>query len=221
MPSAPEALPVLYSFRRCPYAMRARMALLACGQAVAVREVVLRDKPDALLALSDKATVPVLQLPHGEVLVESVDIMQWAVAKAGAHERLKSGHADTTRLIVENDREFKYWLDRYKYFDRYPQHSQQYYRDQACEFLAQLERRLSTSPQLLGTRESLADYAIMPFVRQFAAVDRDWFGQAGYASLQQWHAHWMQHQVYLQAMEKYPQWQPGGCEPVLNFTARL
>lgn len=197
------------------------MVLLACGQIVGIREVVLRDKPAALLALSDKATVPVLQLPHGEVLAESLDIMLWAVARAGADDRLKAGQADTIRLINENDQEFKYWLDRYKYFDRYPQHSQQHYRERACEFLAKLERLLSGSAQLLGARASLADYAIMPFVRQFAAVDRDWFGQAGYAGLQQWLAQWLQHQVYLQAMEKYPQWQPGAREPVLDFSAPL
>ena len=126
--------PTLYSFRRCPYAMRARLALAASGIKTELREVVLKDKPEALIAISPKATVPVLQTETGRVIDESIDIVRWALDKRDPlnwYESLTARQQqETDALINENDGAFKASLDRYKYADRYPEHSEQFYREQ-------------------------------------------------------------------------------------------
>jgi glutathione S-transferase len=178
-------LPILYSFRRCPYAIRARLAISYAGISVEIREVQLNHKPEEMLAISPKGTVPVLQLPNGEVIEESLDIMRWALAQNDPDNWLDTGD-DSERLIQWNDGDFKYCLDRYKYADRYPEFPESYYRSQAETFLAELENKLAQNPYLSGNRWSLLDAAISPFIRQFAAVDRLWFHSSDYRHLKNW-----------------------------------
>ncbi|NRB39088.1 MAG: glutathione S-transferase [Pseudomonadales bacterium] len=200
-------LPILYSFRRCPYAMRARLALLYCGCKVELREVILRDKPTQLLAASPKATVPVLVLPCGEVIDESFDVMCWAIASS---ESCELSVSDEALLLIKNcDEQFKPLLDNYKYFQRHPELSQQQHRDRAVCFLQDWNRRLSQQTYLLGDVLSLADLAIFPFVRQFAHVDKDWFFANELIHLQTWLQRCLESALFTAVMFKYTQWQEG------------
>jgi len=178
-------LPILYSFRRCPYAIRARMALIYADICVEIKEVQLNNKPEHLLLISPKATVPVLQLTNGKVIAESLDIMRWALGHHDPEKWLRFGN-DAEALIKRNDGDFKYYLDRYKYADRYPDFSQDYYRQQAEVFLAELEARLVNSKYLCGHSLSIADVAIFPFIRQYAGVDRDGFERSVFQALTKW-----------------------------------
>lgn len=175
-------LPLLFSFRRCPYAMRARMALLVAGCDVMLAEVSLGAKPAALIAASAKATVPVLVLPGGRVIDESLDIMHWALAHADPDGWL--GGIDPA-LITTNDGDFKYHLDRTKYPDRHGSDPAAH-RAAALTILAALETRLGNAAALAGDRPGFTDAAIMPFVRQFAGVDRQWFAGQRLPHLQRW-----------------------------------
>lgn len=170
-------LPLLFSYRRCPYAIRARLALWQAGVAVQVHEVSLRDKPVELLRLSPKGTVPVLCLPDGTVLEQSLDIMRWALVQHDPEGWLQAASMDEMlALIARNDGPFKQLLDRYKYAERHPERSAADWCDEAVRtHLADLETRLHSQPWLCSTRCSLADMALLPFVRQFAQVDRVWF----------------------------------------------
>lgn len=204
-------LPILYSFRRCPYAMRARLGLAFAQQEVELREIRLSSKPAAMLAISPKGTVPVLKLPdnqlwHGQhVIEESRDIMLWALEQSDPKALLQQ--FDDSQLLIEaNDQTFKYWLDRYKYADRYPEQNQEYYRAQGMLWLQTLEQRLSHSAYLLGSTVRLADIALMPFVRQFAHVDRQWFNAAPYPNLQRWLQAWLESDVFKKVMTVYPVW---------------
>lgn len=174
--------PILYSFRRCPYAIRARLALAVSGIAVEHREVKLRDKPAEMLAASPKGTVPVLVLPDGAVIDESLDIMRWALVRNDPEEWLSG---DEPSLIATNDGAFKHHLDRYKYPDRYPADGVDH-RAAALAILHGLETRLGEHAYLSGARFGLTDAAILPFVRQFAAVDRDWFAAQDLPRVQAW-----------------------------------
>lgn len=196
----------LYSFRRCPYAIRARLALAASSQSVFLREIILKNKPAEMLALSGKGTVPVLQLADGTVLDESLDIMVWALTKHDPDGWLQGDLTEMLNLIDENDFEFKDWLDKYKYADRFPQYSALYYRENAEYFLMQLENRLGNSPYLFGQQISLADMAILPFIRQFAGVDKDWFEQSDYPFLKIWLANFLNSQLFKSVMKKYSTW---------------
>ena len=178
--------PILYSFRRCPYAMRARMALRRASITVELREVSLGDKPQAMLELSAKGTVPVL-LANKLMLDESLGIMDWAMDQADPGQWLDADlQARTESLIYENDGSFKTHLDQYKYWDRFPAQSQQYYRQQGETFLVKLEQLLQANQYLLADRPTFADIAVFPFVRQFAFVDKHWFDTSGYSQLQRW-----------------------------------
>lgn len=204
------SLHCLYSFRRCPYAIRARLSLLFAGLQVELREVVLKNKPSQMLAISPKGTVPVLALVDGTVIDESRDIMMWALEQSDPEGLLDAGvlhQADA--LIKKNDDEFKYWLDRYKYADRHPEMTQAEYRQGGEAFLQVLEGLLMKQPCLLGPKVTLADIAIVPFVRQFAHVDRDLFYALPYPHLQSWLKHWLEHPLFLQAMTKYRPWKEG------------
>jgi len=206
-------LPVLYSFRRCPYAMRARMAISCSGIKVELREVVLREMPPSLLACSPKGTVPVLVLPDGHVIDESLDIIAWALAASDPQQWLAAGREgiqeDTDRLINENDHSFKQHLDHYKYAERYPEHPASTYRAAGEGFLQQLEQRLEQRAWLVGDRMCVADVALFPFVRQFAHVDRPWFDRTPYARLHVWLNYFINSALFLDVMKKYPQWQEG------------
>nr|WP_285903127.1 glutathione S-transferase [Alkalimarinus sediminis] len=206
-------MPILYSFRRCPYAMRARMALSYSGVEVELREIVLKNKPAEMLAVSAKGTVPVLLLPDGRVIDESRDIIYWALAQHDPDDWLMQHNAelseDTVSLIDQNDGEFKGYLDRYKYADRYPEHSEAHYRLQGEQFLVGLDQRLQTQPFLSGNQLSVTDVAIMPFVRQFAHVDINWFRQTPYTALQVWLEQLLTSTLFNQIMQKYTPWESG------------
>lgn len=187
-----RSLPLLYSFRRCPYAIRARLALHHAGVVVELREVALRNKPAELLAISPAATVPVLQLADGRVLLHSLDIMRWALQQRdpddwlGRHDRLGE------LWVQRNDDAFKPLLDRYKYAPRHPLLSPQAHRAAAMDaFVTPLEQTLRDRPWLAGARPGLADVALLPFVRQFAQVDPVWFQAQPMPALQ----HWLQTQL--------------------------
>lgn len=199
-------LPILYSFRRCPYAMRARLGIAFAGLSVELREVALKNKPAAMLSISPKGTVPVLQLAGGQVIEESIEIVEWALETQDSQGLLNTDLAQADRLIQQNDQEFKYWLDRYKYADRYPEQSQVEYRQQGEQFLQTLESLLAENTYLLGSSIGKADIAIMPFVRQFAHVDRDEFYALPYLKLQQWLKNWLEHPVFELIMKKHPLW---------------
>ena len=210
------ALPVLYSFRRCPYAMRARMALLISGTAVRLREVVLRDKPEEMIASSPKATVPVLILPDGQVIDESLAIMHWALGRNDPQDWLQ-GSATESELIAEADGPFKDHLDRYKYPTRYENVDPLDHRAGGLAFLEKLDNLLQASGQLMGAKPTLADHAIFPFVRQFANNDRSWFDQLPLPALQKWLGDHLASALFTTTMVKYPQWVSGDVEPVFTL----
>ncbi|MBZ0335288.1 glutathione S-transferase [Marinobacter sp. AL4B] len=194
--------------------MRARLGLVFAGLQVELREIVLKNKPAQMLAISPKGTVPVLELVEDDgsqrrVIEESRDILEWALRQSDPHGLLNTDRASASALIERNDNEFKHWLDRYKYADRHPERSQLEYRQQGEVFLQALEDRLAHSTYLLGDRISMADIAVMPFVRQFAHVDREVFYSLPYAKLQKWLRDWLDHPVFQQVMVKYQPWQEG------------
>ncbi|WP_201603604.1 glutathione S-transferase [Psychrobacter submarinus] len=203
-------LPRLYSFRRCPYAMRARLALLFAELPVELREIVLKNKPSQMLAISPKGTVPVLQLPEGRVIEESREIMIWALEQNDKQGLLDAKLIKQANdLLDKNDHEFKHWLDHYKYADRYPEMSQAEYQERGEVFLQSLETLLNKNAYLLGDSISIADIGVMPFVRQFAHVDRDVFYGLPYPKLQSWLQDWLEHPLFKQAMTKFDPWQEG------------
>jgi len=202
--------PVLYSYRRCPYAMRARMALRYAGIDAEIREIELRNKPLHMIQLSPKATVPVLLLESGEVLEESLDIMRWALQQRDADGWRLPGDQEKRdameALILVNDREFKQALDRYKYPERYPDFPIEHYRQQGEVFLHMLEDHLLVSACLFGDALSMADIAIFPFIRQFAGVDSAWFNDAPYPRLRGWLEARVQSTLFTDVMQKNPVW---------------
>jgi glutathione S-transferase len=203
-------LPILYSFRRCPYAMRARMALLVSGTVCEIREIALGAKPEAMIAVSPKATVPVL-LADGVVIDESLDIMRWALARADPEGWLEG---DDATLIATNDGAFKFHLDRYKYPDRHGSDPAEH-RAAGLEILGALETRLGAHANLCGDARGLADIAIMPFVRQFARTDPAWFDAQPLSRVQQWLARHLASPLFAAAMAKHARWQPGDAPTLL------
>ncbi|WP_422057154.1 glutathione S-transferase [Sphingomonas sp.] len=199
--------PILYSFRRCPYAIRARLALAVSETAVEHREVKLRDKPAEMLAASPKGTVPVLVLPDGKVIDESLDIMRWALARDDPEDWLAG---EDPALIAGNDGAFKHHLDRYKYTDRYSADGVDH-RAAALAILHGLEARLGEHAYLRGARFGLADAAILPFVRQFAAVDRDWFAAQDLARVQQWLEAFLGSALFARVMVVRKPWPRGAA----------
>ncbi|VVN84538.1 glutathione S-transferase [Pseudomonas fluorescens] len=195
----------LYSFRRCPYAMRARMALRYCAVAVNILEVSLKAKPAEMLALSSKGTVPVLSV-DGRVIDESLEIMHWALEQNDPQDWLLKddlvAQQASAALIEENDQLFKVYLDRYKYADRYPEQPMEHYRGQGAVFLQKLDDLLQQHDYLLADHPSLADIALVPFVRQFAHVDRDWFAQTPYRHLQAWLQRFLESELFVGVMAK-------------------
>ncbi|SJN19502.1 Glutathione S-transferase N terminus [Psychrobacter sp. JB385] len=188
--------------------MRARLGLLFAELSVELREITLKNKPTQMLAISPKGTVPVLQLIDGTVIEESREIMMWALEQNDPQGLLDTAVlSQAEALIAQNDNEFKYWLDRYKYADRHTEMTQTEYRQRGEVFLQVLEARLTKSRYLLGDSVTVADIGIMPFVRQFAHVDRDTFYDLPYPKLQQWLQDWLAHPLFLQAMVKFQPWQ--------------
>ena len=204
-----QTYPVLYSFRRCPYAIRARMALKYASIECELREVILSNKPQVMIILSSKGTVPVLQLTDGKIIDESLDVMLWALQQSDPDNWLNV-EAQNSRLLIENnDNGFKLYLDRYKYFQRFPKESQLYYRENAEEFIKLLETRLhkNNGIGLVTGSISLADVAIFPFIRQFAHVDWEWFSNSQYKNLISWLLRFEESELFLSIMKKYEPWQ--------------
>ena len=211
--------PILWSFRRCPYAIRARLALKSVGITVALREILLRDKPDDFLAVSKSATVPVLELRDGRVIEESLDIMFWALQEggdpAGWLSSWSSRKQETQAFLDELDGEFKSDLDRYKYASRYVLGTQSAselaiaHRDRGCAFLTRIEERLAKEPFLNDGTPGLEDYAAFPFVRQFRVADIKWFDDQNWPFLQKWLQTFLHSRIFKDVMFKYRPWVPG------------
>ncbi len=212
--------PILYSFRRCPYAIRARLALAACGPQVELREVILRDKAPEFLATSPTATVPCMQLHDGTVIDESLDIMIWATARNDP-ERLRQpsigSYAEMLDLVERCEDEFKAHLDRYKYASRYEDVDGTEERAKACVYLRELDGLLQERTFLFGDRRTFADIGIAPFVRQFAHVDLDWFNAQDWPDLIRGLDDFKSSEAFKSVMTKYSRWNAG--DPVTLFPA--
>ncbi len=201
-------LPILYSFRRCPYAMRARLALYSSGIKCELREVVLRDKPSEMIKISPKATVPVLQLNDGTVIDESHDIAVWAIGQNDPNDW--HGYIEEMSDLVKiNDFRFKTHLDKYKYSSRNPELSKEEHRENANFFLEHLEMLLEKNGFLSADRQTITDLAIFPFIRQFAFVDKNYFNTLKFNRLQSWLDYHLKSAMFKNIMTKYGQWQPG------------
>ncbi len=211
----PVDAPVLYSFRRCPYAMRARLVLLSCGIRCEIREIALSQKPESMLAVSPKGTVPVLVLKD-QVLEQSLDIVHWALQQSDPASWSTAGspqHADGMALVQQCDGEFKQHLDRYKYPNRYDLPDGLAHRQGGSEFLELLNDRLSKTEGLMGAQWCWVDAAIAPFVRQFARTDRAWFDAQSWVPLQNWLTHFENSEAFAVVMHKYKVWHQG-AKPV-------
>jgi len=215
--------PLLYTYRRCPYAMRARMALLQAGRRFRACEIVLRDKPAELLALSPKGTVPVLVLPGGEVLEQSWDIMRWAWLGEGGRDLgsdedgwwARAQTPENLVLVERNDGAFKRLLDRHKYPERFTTEGDAAACTEALRTcLLPLEARLQAEAWLGGLTPCATDLALFPFVRQFAAVDPAWFAAQALPALQAWLAHWLASPLFAACMVKLP------AQEVVDFPGR-
>jgi glutathione S-transferase len=204
-------VPILYSFRRCPYAIRARMAILASGFVCELREVALSNKPSALLLASPKATIPVLVLPDGQVLDESLDIMAYALGQNDPDDWLITATGSAMELVTVNDSDFKHHLDRYKYPQRYDGHAS-LHREAGMTILRHLEAILAKQAFLTDDRCSLVDVAIFPFVRQFAAVDEAWFASQSIPFLAAWLSAFLGNEMFNTAMATFPIWNPSDVE---------
>jgi glutathione S-transferase len=205
-------IPILYSFRRCPYAIRARLALDVSGQVCELREVTLRNKPPEMLRASPKATVPVLLLPDGEVIDESLDIMLWALNRNDPEHWLRpesGSRKGIGGLIARFDSHFKQHLDHYKYPSRFAGADPLVSRAAASQDLALLEEILTRQAYLAGEYVSLADMSIVPFVRQFARVDSDWFASQPWSALQRWLRTLVESARFERIMQPVPVWVPG------------
>lgn len=220
MSQSSSNLPILYSLQHCPYAMRARLGILLAQQSVLIRAVVTKNKPPEMLAISPKGTVPVLIINHAEcsevqhqkatIIDESIDIMLWALTLNDPKNLLRAEDPrqleSMLELIKKNDKQFKPKLEVYKMAKRFHKESEVKDR-QSCEsFIAELETKLERSHYLMGDQASLADYALLPFVRQFARVDRKWYLQSPYPKCRDWLNRLLQMPLYTKAMAKYPLW---------------
>lgn len=212
-------LPILYSLQHCPYAMRARMAILLAEQSVMLRAIVMKNKPEAMLQISPKGTVPVLIIEDRDatkIIDESLDIMLWALNKNDPLGLLYPQSPDILpqmlELIEYNDTVFKPLLEQYKSARRYHKDSEIHDRTQCESFIAQLEIKLNQHTFIMGDTPSLADYALIPFVRQFAKVDRQWYLQAPYPKLQHWLKAHLDSPLFSKTMAKYSLWLDSGEE---------
>jgi len=201
-------IPILYSFRRCPYAMRARLAISLSGIKVELREVVLREKPRQMLELSPKGTVPVLVCHDDQVIDESFDIMIWALG----NDFFK---IEECELVKHCDENFKPWLDRYKYPNKYNDNTQEFVLENAMKFLELLEKKLEKNIFLFGNNRGFADIGIAPFIRQFAHVDIEWFLSLKYPKLINWYKEFVDWHVFKSIMEKNPKWADN--QPIVFF----
>jgi glutathione S-transferase len=205
-----STLPVLYSLRNCPYAMRARVAIFKAQQIVILRDIVLSNKPKEMITASPKATVPVLVLANGTAVEESLAVMLWALNETDPDDLLQSqneyGLSDMLDLIKSFDNDFKACLEQYKCAKRYRESNISECRELCEPFIQTLENRLNRHDFLISNTESLADIALLPFIRQFARVERQWYLQSPYPKIRQWLNHYLQSPMFTKVMAKYPLW---------------
>ena len=201
--------PILYSFRRCPYAIRARMAMAYSKISYEHREILLKNRPKDLYRISKKGTVPVLKLVDGTVIDESVDIMKWCIKQNDLDGWFEDNYTLQNRFIKNNDTEFKYWLDRYKYHIRYIENSYEKYQKEVEAFLIKYNLILQENYFLMGKKLSLVDVALMPFIRQAAHVDIGWFAQ-NFPALSEWLEKLKVSPLFLSIMKKYDIWDDSG-----------
>jgi glutathione S-transferase len=208
-------LPVLYSFRRCPYAIRARLAILSAGMSCNIREVNLANKPADMIMASPKATIPVMVLPDGTVIEESLDIMSYALGRNDPEGLMLDIDDNSQALVQAYDETFKYHLDRYKYPDQ-SHEDPAVHRGAALEMLFALEQRLTQNTYILGSTCSLIDIAIFPFVRQFSAVDEAWFAQQDIIKVQAWLAGFLASVDFERAMVNLTAWKTGDADTLFG-----
>jgi len=203
--------PILYTFRRCPYAIRARIGLAYAEIKYEHREVVLKNKPVEMITLSPKGTVPVLSFD--EILFEeSLDILLWALSQNDPDGWMEFDPVlleEMASLVEKNDFEFKGHLDHYKYADRFPEYSQLEYRERCEPFLELLESLLQNNTYLFAPRRSYADIAIVSFIRQFSKVDETWFNNSPYPKVRAWLRKLTSNPLFLTIMKKYKAWSLG------------
>jgi glutathione S-transferase len=214
--------PILYSFRRCPYAMRARLALQASGILVEIREIKLQNKPDELLQSSPKGTVPVLVLNSQEVLDESLDIIWWALKISDPKNWLAKGQMDQAEInktLTTLEYDFKQNLDKYKYPNRYTNINKNLCRDKNLKFLNDLNDLLKRNKALNNSHLSMVDYAIFPFIRQFRNVDEQWFDSLDFKFLKKWLYQIIDSKQFLTIMKKYKLWKPNQIPIYTNFSS--
>jgi len=203
-------LPILYSFRRCPYAMRARMAIHASGQKCELREVLLRDKPPSMLEYSPKGTVPVLILQDGNVIDESLDVIDWALNLNDPDDWQRSKDTKKTKELIKiNDGEFKYHLDRYKYSKRYDNEDPEFHRKKCLKFIESVNNELNYSKYIFDDNISYADIVLLPFMRQFRIADMEWFDSLPYDNLKEWLSSFLNSPLLNSIMKKYDLWKEG------------
>lgn len=216
---SPLNLPILYSFRRCPYAMRARMALLYAGIKCELREVDLKNKPQTMLEYSPKGTVPVLILQSGKIIEESLDIIDYALSQNDPKNLLQNEdgiESDIQNVIARADNEFIKLVSRYKYFERFPEQSQAEYLKQIEEqFLDSYESQLENNSYIVSDKETRADMAIIPFIRQFAYVDKEYLANSKYKNIYRWLHHYIDNDSFDVVMQKHSPWQDG--DEVITF----
>ena len=203
-------LPILYSFRRCPYAMRARMAIHISDQRCELREVLLRDKPPSMLEYSAKGTVPVLILQDGKVIDESLDVIDWALNLNDPDDWQRSKDTKKTKELIKiNDGEFKYHLDRYKYSKRYDNEDPEFHRKKCLKFIESINNELNNSEYIFDDNISYADIVLLPFIRQFRIADIEWFDSLPYDNLKKWLSSFLESSLLNSIMKKYDLWKEG------------
>ena len=203
-------LPILYSFRRCPYAMRARMAIHISGQKCEIREVLLRDKPPSMLEYSAKGTVPVLILQDGKVIDESLDVIDWALNLNDPDDWQRSKDTKKTKELIKiNDGEFKYHLDRYKYSKRYDNEDPEFHRKKCLKFIESINNELNNSKYIFDDNISYTDIVLLPFIRQFRIADIEWFDSLPYNNLKKWLSGFLDSTLLNSIMKKYDLWKEG------------
>ena len=203
-------LPILYSFRRCPYAMRARMAIHISSQKCEIREVLLRDKPPSMLEYSSKGTVPVLVLQSGEVIDESLDVIDWALNLNDPDNWQRSKNNEKTKELIKiNDGEFKYHLDRYKYSKRYDNEDPEFHRKKCLSFIEKVNSELQNSKYIFDDAISYIDISLLPFIRQFRIADNEWFDELPYENVKSWLSNFLNSELLKSIMSKYDIWKEG------------
>ena len=203
-------LPILYSFRRCPYAMRARMAIHISSQKCEIREVLLRDKPPSMLEYSSKGTVPVLVLQSGEVIDESLDVIEWALNLNDPDNWQRSKDNEKTKELIKiNDGEFKHHLDRYKYSKRYDNEDPEFHRKKCLSFIKKVNSELQNSKYIFDDEISYIDISLLPFIRQFRIADNEWFDELPYENVKSWLSNFLNSELLESIMSKHDLWKEG------------